>query len=170
MCIRSRTLTPARAGSLLALLLILPVLAALVATIICPPEGDPYRLVRISAWMAIGSHGLAMVALMFVHRGALGTAAAAAAYACLGVSSAITVPCVSVVGRRLPDENRASVFSLLEALLIGGQAVGVLLAGRTVTHFGAGRVIAVLLLPAVLASVVGIGRLHSLTLVTAEIA
>lgn len=152
---------PGRCGFLLALLLILPVLVTLITTVVCPTDGEPYRLVRISAWMAIGSHGVAIVALLLLHRSTLGVLAAAIGYAALGVSSALTVPCVSVVRRRLPDDNRASVFSLLEALPIGGQAAGALLSGWTVTRLGAGHGLAVLLLPAVVVSAVGLSRLRT---------
>jgi MFS family permease len=151
---------PGQNATLLALLLILPVLVTITTTLVCPTDGDPYRLVQLSGWMAIGSHGVAIVALMFVHQGGVGVVAAATAYACLGVSSALTVPCVSVVGRRLPADNRASVFALLEALLIGGQASGALLAGWTATHFGAGHGIAILLVPAIPLSVLAIARLQ----------
>lgn len=147
-------------GTLLALLLTLPVVVTLVTTLICPTTGNPYRLVQASGWMAIGSHSAAIVALLFLRQGTAGIIAAAIAYACLGVSSALTVPCVTVVGRRLPDDNRASVFSLLQALLLGGQATGALIAGWTTTHFGAGHGIALLLLPAVLFSALGIVRLQ----------
>jgi MFS family permease len=154
-------------GTLLALLLILPVVITLITTVVCPTDGDPYRLVQLAGWMAIGSHGAAIVVLMFVHRGTVGIVAAATAYACLGVSNALTVPCVSVVGRRLPANNRASVFSLLEALLIGGQACGALLAGWAATQFGVSHAIALLLVPAVLMSAVGIARLRATALSTA---
>lgn len=146
-------------GGLLALLLILPVCVTLIATVVCPTEGDPFRLVRVSAWMAIGSHGLAIVALLMMRTGPVGAVAAAVAYAALGVSSAMTVPCVSVVGRRLPSANRASVFSLLESLLVGGQATGALAAGWAASRLGAGPGIAVLLAPAILLAAVGLSRL-----------
>jgi MFS family permease len=165
-----RTLAPshtAHGGALLALLLILPVVVTLIATLVCPTEGDPRRLIRLSGWMAIGSHSIAATSLVFLHHGAAGIAAAAIAYASLGVSSAMTVPCVSVVGRRLPANNRASVFSLLEASLVGGQAAGALLAGWSVTTLGAGHGIALLLVPAILVSAVGLSRLRSPATATA---
>ncbi|MGD4048239.1 hypothetical protein QT600_22470, partial [Xanthomonas citri pv. citri] len=115
-------------GLLLALLLILPAVLTLITSVVCPTDGDPYRLVRIAGWMAIGAHGIAIVALLLLSHSPAGIAAAMIADACLGVSNSLTVPCVSVVGGRLPTHNRASVFALLEALLIGGQAVGALLA------------------------------------------
>ena len=148
-------------GPLLALLLILPAVLTLITSVVCPTDGDPYRLVRIAGWMAIGAHVIAICSLLLLSRTAAGVAAALVAYACLGVSNALTVPCVSVVGGRLPTHNRASVFSLLEALLIGGQAVGALLAGVAVSVFGTGPGIAVLLAPAVVVSAVGISRLRT---------
>ena len=148
-------------GPLLALLLILPAVLTLITSVVCPTDGDPYRLVRIAGWMAIAAHLVAIGSLLLLSRTAGGVAAALVAYACLGVSNALTVPCVSVVGDRLPTHNRASVFALLEALLIGGQAVGALLAGVAVAVLGTGPGIALLLAPAVVVSAVGISRLRS---------
>jgi MFS family permease len=161
--LRPATTSGHGSGPWLALLLILPMLVAILASALCPTKGAPRRLVRASGWMAVGSHGLAVTALLFAHHGRFGVALAALAYAALGVSEAMTVPCVTVVGQRLPSDNRASVFSLLQSMLVAGQAAGALLAALAVAGLGVNAGICVLLLPAIAVAGLALSRLSSPT-------
>ncbi len=152
----SRVDGPVAGGGLVALLLALPAGCALVVSALVPTEGDGGRLVRVSAWMGLGASTLSAGLLLLLRPGTPGIILAACAYAVVGVSSAMTVPCVSVVGRRLPPDNRASTFALLESLLLGGQAVGAVLGGVAVVTLGAVPGLAVLLLPAIAVCAAGV--------------
>jgi MFS family permease len=149
----------AGAGALAATLLVVLAVSTVTAGVAAPAEGRQRRLLLAAAWMGLVPNAVAAVLVLRVGGGLVGIAAAAGCYAVLGVSSAMTVPCVTVVGQRLPADNRASVFSLLEALLVSGQAVGAVCGGWLVSALGAGTGLALTLCPAVVVCGLAAARL-----------
>ena len=135
-------------------------LSTIVAGTLAPADGEQRHLVRVGAWMALASHAAAAALLLLAGSDLLGVVAVVAAYAVLGPSCSMTVPCVTVVGQRLPATNRASVFALLEALLLAGQATGALAGGWAVSTLGAGPGLILLLCPGILVCAAAIGRLR----------
>jgi MFS family permease len=147
------------AGALAATLLVVLSVCTVGAGVAAPAEGQQRRLVLAAAWMGLVPSAIAVVLVLRAGGGLLGIAALGGCYAMLGVSSAMTVPCVTVVGQRLPADNRASVFALLEALLMAGQAVGAVGGGWLVSALGATTGLAVALCPGVVVCGVAAAKL-----------
>jgi hypothetical protein len=153
----------AGAGSLAAAVLIVLSISTVVVGVAAPAEGRHRSLLLAAAWMGLVPNALAAVLVLWAGGGLLGLAAVAGCYAVLGVSSAMTVPCVTVVGQRLPADNRASVFSLLEALLLAGQAAGAVGCGWLVSALGPETGLALALCPAVAVCSLAAARLLRLS-------
>ncbi len=148
-------------GAFAAVLSAVLALSTIVAGTLAPADGEQRHLLRVGAWMALVSHAIAVALLLLIGPGPLGVTALVAAYTVLGPSCSMTVPCVTVVGQRLPATNRASVFALLEALLLAGQATGALAGGWAVSTLGVGPGLIVLLCPGILVCAAAIGRLRT---------
>jgi hypothetical protein len=66
----------------------------------------------------------------------------------LGVVPAMIIPAQAVVGTRVPSDQRASIFGLLQGSLLGGQAIAAILGGFLARAVGAGPATAFALMPA----------------------
>jgi MFS family permease len=72
---------------------------------------------------------------------------AAAGFFSVGIIFALVIPAYAVVGTRLPQEERATAFGILQGLLLGGQALAAIAGGALATAFGAARASALALVP-----------------------
>ncbi len=73
---------------------------------------------------------------------------AMAAFFSIGIAFAMVIPAYAVVGTRLPQEQRATAFGLLQGLLLGGQALAAIAGGALSTVVGAGPASGFALFPA----------------------
>jgi MFS family permease len=69
-------------------------------------------------------------------------------YFSIGIAFAMVIPAYAVVGTRLPNEERATAFGLLQGLLLGGQALAAIAGGALAHVVGAGPASGFALFPA----------------------
>jgi len=116
---------------------------AAVAALVMPRHYASATLLRIAATtLGLGS---ALALLLF--SAAPGVFVGLAGYIALGVISAPGALTYVVAVREMSLQVRASVFSMVQVLLMGGQALVALLAGRLADQIGVGLAIGVLQLP-----------------------
>jgi MFS family permease len=120
----------------------------IVAGLMIPRKGDHRRLLRGAA--ASGLIGSAVGAVTFVIAPPLPWAVIP--FFAIGVVFAGVIPGNSVGGSRLPAEIRSSGFGLIQGMVVGGQALGVLAGGALAAVLGAGPASGVLLIPCFLYS------------------
>lgn len=108
-------------------------------------HGEHDRLLRVAAWWAVG--GSVVAATGFASQPAFPVAVIP--FFAAGVVFCCIVPANAVVGRRLPDEHRASVFGLLQGSLMACQALGAAGGGWLAQAVGVGRACALMLLPGI---------------------
>lgn len=128
-------------------------LGALLATPLLPGEGEHRRLVQLSALLT--SLGAAASAALLFLVPSLWTGLAV--FAILGALSVLTIPLGAVLGARLPRENRATCFSVIQGALMIAQAGAAALSGALADVVPVAAAIALLCLPAL--AVGGLGLL-----------
>lgn len=120
-----------RASTVTLLALAVPV-GVVVAGLVVPHRGGPRRLLRTAGLLPVvgGALGLSFFAAgPQVVFGVLGFGAA-------GLAASVPIPAGPVVGRRLPADVRAPVFSILQGAALGGQAAGAAVGGLLAGIFG----------------------------------
>jgi len=97
------------------------------ATFAVRSHGDAAALLRRVGGLAVA--GAVVGCVLF----ALGTGLplVLVAYGAVGVVFASSVPANTLAGWRIPDASRAGVFSILQGLVLGSQALGALVGGLT---------------------------------------
>jgi len=122
---------------------------AAVAALVMPRHYDSVTLLRIVA-TTLG-FGAAVAMLLFALKP--GVFVGLAGYVALGLISAPGALTYVVAVREMSLQVRASVFSMVQVLLMGGQAVVALAAGRLADEIGVGAAIGLLQLPTLLLAV-----------------
>jgi MFS family permease len=116
----------------------------ILAAAFSPRKGSHAKLLRVSASLvAIGS-ALAIVGFLITPPNMW----AVLAYGALGIVPAMIIPAQAVVGTRVPADQRASIFGLLQGTLLGGQAIASIGGGFLARAVGAGPATAFALMPA----------------------
>jgi hypothetical protein len=134
------------------LLATVPPLAALVAALLLPSEGEHSRLVRLVCWTTAGMSGIA--GLVFVLDSPMPIVLVA--FLASGALDVMTVPAGVVIGQRLPQASRGTAFSFLEGALMVAQAGGALVAGALAVATSVPMAAAFLAVPAVITAGVGL--------------
>lgn len=106
-------------------------------------RGAHEDLLRVAAWIVAA--GATVAAVGFAVQPTLPMAVIP--YLAVGLIFASIVPANAVVGQRLPDQHRASVFGLLQGSLMAGQALGAAGGGWLAQGAGVGPACALMLLP-----------------------
>ena len=134
------------------LLATVPPLAALVAALLLPTEGEHSRLVRLVCWTTAGMSSVA--GLVFVLDSPMPIVLVA--FLASGALDVLTVPAGVVIGQRLPQASRGTAFSFLEGALMVAQAGGALIAGALAMATSVPTAAALLAVPAVLTALIGL--------------
>ena len=125
---------------------------AAVAALVLPRHYDSPTLLRIVATTL----GLGAAVAMLLFALVPGVLVGLAGYVALGLISAPGALTYVVAVREMSLQVRASVFSMVQVLLMGGQALVALAAGRLADEIGVGAAIGVLQLPTLLLAVAAI--------------
>jgi MFS family permease len=116
----------------------------IVASVLVRRHGDHAELLRTSALVVlIGSAG--GILWFLIEPPSLW---AIVPFFSIGIAFAMIIPAYAVVGTRLPDEERATAFGLLQGLLLGGQALAAIAGGALAHVVGAGPASGFALFPA----------------------
>lgn len=127
-------------------------LGALLATPLLPGSGEHAGLVRLSA--AVTAAGAAVSAGLLLLAPHLWTGLVV--FAVLGGLSVLTIPLGAVLGARLPRENRATCFSVVQGALMVAQAGAAAVSGALADVVPVATAIALLCLPALALGAAGL--------------
>jgi MFS family permease len=127
-------------------------LGALLATPLLPGSGEHTGLVRLSALVTVAGAGASGALLLLAPHLWTGLVV----FAVLGGLSVLTIPLGAVLGARLPRENRATCFSVVQGALMVAQAGAAALSGALADVVPVATAIALLCLPALVLGVAGL--------------
>ncbi|HEU4676097.1 MAG TPA: MFS transporter [Motilibacteraceae bacterium] len=127
-------------------------LGALLATPLLPGSGEHAGLVRLSAVVTVAGAGASGALLLLVPDLWTGLLV----FAVLGGLSVLTIPLGAVLGARLPRENRATCFSVVQGALMVAQAGAAAVSGALADVVPVATAIALLCLPALVLGVAGL--------------
>lgn len=127
-------------------------LGALLATPLLPGSGEHAGLVRLSALVTVAGAGASGLLLLLAPNLWTGLVA----FAVLGGLSVLTIPLGAVLGARLPRENRATCFSVVQGALMVAQAGAAAVSGALADVVPVATAIALLCLPALVLGVAGL--------------
>jgi MFS family permease len=118
----------------------------ILAGLLIKRTGDHRRMLRSAAGVGLGTS--AVGAVLFIASPDLPVAFLP--FLAAGAIFSIIVPANAVGGARIADDVRASAFGLIQGLVTGGQAIGVLAGGLVAQAVGAGAASGILLIPSAL--------------------
>jgi MFS family permease len=119
-------------------------LGTIVASLLVRRKGDHTELLRTSALVVLlGSAGAITWFLISPPN-----YYAAAGYFSIGIAFAMVIPTYAVIGPRIPEQVRATTFSVLQGMLLGSQAIAAILGGALAIGIGPGPAAAFALFPA----------------------
>ena len=107
-------------------------LGTILGTLIVRAAGGDASLLRLVGTISVFGGAIAL-AVFAVEPG---MPLVVVAFMGAGVTFAATVPANAVAGRRIPDDVRASVFSVLQGFILGAHALGAVVGGLAASWLG----------------------------------